>query len=134
MQKDPKSKKIMVMVAVVILHVALLSIIWIFSGEDTEDPEKKDPNKNQEKVDDNGEKKGPDGNQEDNDPDDEPEIVEYVVKKGDLLSVIAYRLKKKYELEKISTNEFQKNIMEANNITNPNRIRIGHKLKIPIKE
>ena len=59
-----------------------------------------------------------------------PEVVstneKYVVKQGDTLNGIAYRFYGKYDEEKILE------IQRINNITNPQAIRIGQELQIPV--
>ena len=50
----------------------------------------------------------------------------YVVKQGDTLNGIAYRFYGKYDEEKILE------IQRINNITNPQAIRIGQELQIPV--
>ncbi len=50
----------------------------------------------------------------------------YVIKKGDTLNGIAYRFYGKYDEEKILE------IQRINNITNPQAIRIGQELQIPV--
>ncbi len=59
-----------------------------------------------------------------------PEAVltneKYVVKQGDTLNGIAYRFYGKYDEEKILE------IQRINNITNPQAIRIGQELQIPV--
>ncbi len=59
-----------------------------------------------------------------------PEVVstteKYVVKQGDTLNGIAYRFYGKYDEAKILE------IQKINNITNPQAIRIGQELQIPV--
>ena len=111
-------RKILLLVSVLVAHIAVLAVVFISSKPSSDSVDEKENIEQADKAPDPIEALTPVVNNDSNASGQEEQI--HVIKRGDSLSKVASRYK-------LSLNE----LCDYNQISNPNKIRIGQKIRIP---